>query len=139
LCQGDDREWASCHLRFRAVARRLEDRLGWYGNAIPGSFEQQAWLRYSWLVLDRDAFIGRFGKQIDLGIWFPTLVFGREVNAEAVGYRGGDCLIAERVARHIVNIPTHPRIPMTLFESLWSRHGGRLRSQLVRLDTARGV
>ena len=117
----------------RMIARWLEDRIGWNAGHLPGPFEEQAWLRYSFLVRDRDAFIARFGERIDLGTWFPTVLFGRETGTEAVGYRPGDCPVAENVARHIVNLPTHPRIPLALLEGLWKRHGDWLMSQLVRL------
>ena len=117
----------------RMLARWLEDRIGWYGDALPGPFDSQAWLRYSFLVRDRDEFVARFGRRIDLGIWFPTVLFARETGTEAVGYRPGDCPVAESVSRHIVNLPTHRRIPLAFLESLWEREGDWLRSQLVRL------
>ena len=120
----------------RRLARWLEDRLGWYGSRVPGTFEEQAWLRYSLLVRDRDAFVARFGSRIELGIWFPIVIYGRSGSFEAVGYRAGSCPVAEAVARHIVNFPTHPRIPQRLLESLWSRHGDWLRGQMIRIDTA---
>lgn len=117
----------------RMLARWLEDRIGWNAGRLPGPLEEQAWLRYSFLVRDRDEFVERFGARIDLGIWFPTVLFGRETGTEAVGYRPGDCPVAENVARHIVNLPTHRRIPLALLESLWKRHGDWLKGQLVRI------
>ncbi len=117
----------------RMLARWLEDRIGWNAGRLPGPLEEQAWLRYSFLVRDREEFVERFGARIDLGIWFPTVLFGRETGTEAVGYRPGDCPVAENVARHIVNLPTHRRIPLALIESLWKRHGDWLKGQLVRI------
>jgi dTDP-4-amino-4,6-dideoxygalactose transaminase len=117
----------------RMIAKWLEERIGWNGAALPGRLEEQAWLRYSFLVRDRDEFVARFGRRIELGIWFPTVIFQREKDTEAVGYRAGDCPVAENVARRIVNLPTHPRIPLALIESLWKREGVWLRTQLVRL------
>ena len=117
----------------RMLARWLEDRIGWYRDALPGPFEAQAWLRYSFMVRSREQFVERFGARIDLGIWFPSVLFGREADTEAVGYRPGDCPVAECVARHIVNLPTHRRIPLTVLDALWRRHGDWLRSQLLRI------
>jgi perosamine synthetase len=117
----------------RTLARWLEDRIGWNAGRLPGPFEDQAWLRYSFLVRDRDEFVERFGARIDLGIWFPTVLFGRETGTEAVGYRRGDCPVAENVARHIVNLPTHPRIELAFLEALWKRHGDWLKTQLIRI------
>ena len=116
----------------RTLARWLEDRIGWFGAALPGPLEEQAWLRYSFLVRDREEFVARFGARIDLGIWFPSVLFGREVDVQAVGYRPGSCPVAEHVARHIVNLPTHRRIPLAMLEALWERHGDWLRSRLLR-------
>lgn len=118
----------------RAIARRLEDWIGWYGGDVPGGFDRQAWLRYSFLVKDRDEFVGRFGRNIDLGIWFLHPIFCREHHTEAVGYEPGQCPIAEMVARHIVNLPTHRRIPLALMDALRDRHGDWLRSQIMRVD-----
>jgi len=118
----------------RRLARWLEERIAWNTpSRLVGAFDEQAWLRYSFLVRDREEFVRRFGARIDLGIWFPTVLFGRETGTEAMGYTPGDCPVAEKVARHIVNLPTHPRIPLALYESLWRRHGEWLRSQLVRV------
>ena len=116
----------------RSLARWLEDRIGWYGDCLPGAFDEQAWLRYSFLVRDREAFVERFGARIELGIWFPTVIFGRETGTESVGYRQGMCPVAEKVAHHIVNLPTHRRIQPALLESLWERHGDWLRGELLR-------
>jgi dTDP-4-amino-4,6-dideoxygalactose transaminase len=127
-------EGLAANLRHRRMlARFLEDRIGWNGDALPGPLEAQAWLRYSFLVRDRDAFIERFGERIDLGIWFPSVLFGRDIDTEAVGYRQGTCPVAEKVARHIVNLPTHQRIPLELLEAHWRRHGAWLQAQLVRV------
>jgi perosamine synthetase len=116
----------------RTIARWLEDRIGWYGEALPAPLEEQAWLRYSFLVRDRDEFVRRFGARMDLGIWFPTVLFGRETDTEAVGYRAGSCPVAERAARHIVNLPTHRRIPLAMLEALWRCHGAWLETQVLR-------
>ena len=134
LTQLDDLPANLAH-RLR-IARWLEDRLGWYGDALPGRFEEQAWLRYSFLVRDREAFVERFGQRMFLGIWFPSVIFGREGCAAAVGYEPGMCPVAESVARHIVNLPTHRRIPLAMIQRLWSRHGDWAGSQLLRLDQA---
>lgn len=119
----------------RAIAEWLEERIGWYADALPGPFEDQAWLRYSFLVRDREGFIRRFGRRIDLGIWFPNIIFGREERTYAsVGYEAGSCPVAEAVAGRIVNVPTHRRIPPALIRSLWSRHGDWVLSQLDRVS-----
>jgi dTDP-4-amino-4,6-dideoxygalactose transaminase len=116
----------------RAIARLLEGRIGWYGDRLAGRLDDQAWLRYSFLIRDRSAFEARFGERIDLGIWFPHNIFGRERDPEAVGYVRGSCPVAERTARHIVNFPTHRRIPLALIEALLTRHGEWLTGEILR-------
>jgi len=113
----------------RAIARWLEERIGWYGARLAGRFDEQAWLRYSFLVRDPEAFEARFGARIDLGRWFPHNLFGRPVDTRAVGYEPGCCPVAERTARHIVNFPTHERVPAGFLAGLWDRHGDWLLGQ----------
>jgi len=115
----------------REIARWLEARIGWYGERLAGRFDDQGWLRYSFLVREPAAFEARFGGRIDLGLWFPHNIFGRERNPEAVGYAKGSCPVAERTSRHIVNFPTHERLPLAFIASLWERHGDWLAGQRV--------
>lgn len=119
----------------REIARWLEHRIGWNQPLVAtGLFDEQAWLRYSFLVRDSAAFVDRFGAHTDLGLWFPHVIFGREgPTAEAaVGYRAGSCPTAEWVALHIVNLPTHARIPLALMQSLWHAHGPWLADHLLQ-------
>lgn len=116
----------------RAIARFLESRIGWYGERLAGRFDEQAWLRYSFLVRDRAAFEARFGERVDLGTWFTHNIFGRESRPEAVGYVRGSCPQAERAARHVVNLPTHARLPLAFVEDLLARHGEWLAGQVLR-------
>jgi hypothetical protein len=37
--------------------------------------------------------------------------------------------VAERTARHIVNFPTHERLPLDFLDSLWARHGDWILAQ----------
>jgi dTDP-4-amino-4,6-dideoxygalactose transaminase len=113
----------------RRIARWLEQRLGAAAGVWDGAdFDEQAWLRYSVLVRDRPAFESRFGARIDLGTWFTTPIFGRD-DAASIGYVAGSCPVAEHVARHIVNLPTHPRLPLRELERLWKLHGTWLQSE----------
>lgn len=113
----------------RRLARWLEQRLGAAAGVWDGpAFDEQAWLRYSVLVRDRTAFEARFGERLDLGTWFTTPIFGRD-DAAALGYQAGSCPVAEHVARHIVNLPTHPRLPLAELERLWQLHGAWLQAE----------
>lgn len=67
-------------------------------------------LRYTFLADDRRAWELLYRDVLDMGIWFTSVVHGRDRDLEAVGYRLGSCPVAETAARHCVNLPTHPRI-----------------------------
>ncbi len=67
-------------------------------------------LRYSFLVSDRDEFERTLKGVVDLGIWFRSVVGGRNRAFHEVGYEEGSCPVAEHVAAHVVNLPTHFRV-----------------------------
>ena len=112
------------------LAKYLEDKIGWYGMREQ-NMSRCTWLRYSFLVKDRDAFIKRFSHGFDLGIWFPSVVGGRSKDLNIVGYLEGSCPVAERVSRHIVNFPTHPRIPIDMMRGELERNWSWLKEQLL--------
>lgn len=115
----------------RSLAHWLETRIGWYANVLGSGFDEQSWLRYSFLIEDQAGFVARFGKRIDLGLWFTHNIFGRQEDPDAVGYVAGSCPVAERVSRHIVNFPTHSRLPLGFLEQLWELHGDWLAGQVM--------
>jgi dTDP-4-amino-4,6-dideoxygalactose transaminase len=116
----------------RRLAEWLEARIGWYRGALPGPLASQAWLRYSFLVQDRGEFDRRLRARFDVPFWFTSVVYGRDRDLHLVGYEPGSCPVAERAARHVVNLPTHLRIPLSSLESLWSKEGAWIESQVRR-------
>lgn len=106
----------------RAITADLEKRISWYGNLIRSEKGGASLLRYSFLVGDRKRFLNRFEKYFDLGIWFTSPVHGRYHQLEEVDYVVGSCPIAEYVAQHIVNFPTHERINKHLLLSEVDRY-----------------
>jgi perosamine synthetase len=117
----------------RMVAGQLEGMIGWNEMGTQ-AVEDAAWLRYSFLVDDRSRFERAFGRRFDLNIWFTSVVEGRTCNLESVGYRVGSCPVAEQVSRHIVNFPTHPRIPLAIIQHEVERNLHWMRES-VRRDT----
>lgn len=107
----------------RMIARWLEDRIGWYRNVPGREHSSPSWLRYSFLIKDRDSFVRRFRDRFDLAVWFTSVVNGRNRDLQAVAYSPGSCPRAEHVVEHIVNFPTHPRIPLAVLQRQWERHG----------------
>jgi len=116
----------------RRIAAWLEERIGWNRGDVLDRAPEHAWLRYSFLVRDREQCVRRFGRRIDLGTWFTEPIFGRPNSADRVGYRSGSCPNAERVAAQIVNFPTHPRIDLEFLESRFREHGVWLSGQILR-------
>lgn len=67
-------------------------------------------LRYSFLVQNRDYWETRFSSCIDLSIWFKTIASGRNEKFEDIYYICGTNLISETVCKYIFNLPTHNQI-----------------------------
>ena len=88
----------------------LEKRFNWLQDKLTPDISNHAFLRYSFLVKNRKKFIKNFRANFDLGIWFQSIAHGRQSDFEKIGYQAGSCPVAEKVAKHIVNFPTHERI-----------------------------
>jgi len=67
-------------------------------------------LRYSFLVKNRDYWENKFSSKIDLSIWFKTIASGRNDNFEEINYTVGSNKASEYVCAHIFNLPTHNQI-----------------------------
>ncbi len=68
-------------------------------------------LKFPLLVKDRPAFFHQAEKmKIELGDWFLSPIHPILDNLEIFNYQWGACPIAEKIARHIVNLPTHAEI-----------------------------
>ena len=98
----------------RRIGLELEQRIHWLRDLLMPGGMNHAFLRYAFLVKDRDAFLRRFAARFDLGVWFTSVVHGRTTGLDRIGYIAGSCPNAEYVVRHVVNFPTHPRIDPTL-------------------------
>lgn len=118
-------------LHRREIADFLESKIQWNVKRI-NEFNQSVLLRYSFLIKDRKAFEKNFYKYFDLGIWFTSVVHCRENNLHLVEYVAGSCPIAEYVTQHIVNFPTHSRIPIKLLAKELNNNWSWLERQIVR-------
>jgi dTDP-4-amino-4,6-dideoxygalactose transaminase len=68
-----------------------------------------AFVRYPVWVDDRAAAVRRVAPLAVVGTWFTSVLEEAEAPALA-DYEPGSCPRAEAVARHLVNLPTHPRV-----------------------------
>ncbi|MBT6718070.1 MAG: aminotransferase class I/II-fold pyridoxal phosphate-dependent enzyme [Nitrospina sp.] len=94
----------------RRLGLELEKRFHWLGEKAPEDKSNHSFLRYSFLVKDRKKFVNHLRLNFELGIWFESIAHGRKSKLDKIGYRIGSCPIAEKVVRHIVNLPTHESI-----------------------------
>lgn len=93
----------------KQLARYYNDILQIYPSDYIES-EKNIFLRYSFLVYNRDYWEKRFSSKIDLSIWFKTIASGRTENFEEIGYLSGSNTISEYACSHIFNLPTHQQI-----------------------------
>ncbi len=103
----------------RAVARAYERELAAVGARIPTPCEkaEPAYLRYPLWVGDRVAPTEAVAARAVLGGWFTSII-GEALDREELGYRTGSCPNAELANRHLVNLPTHPRVDGSDVESI---------------------
>jgi dTDP-4-amino-4,6-dideoxygalactose transaminase len=66
-------------------------------------------VRFPLVVRDRPAAISRAASHAVLGTWF-TSVLEESASPAHAGYVAGSCPTAEAASRHLVNLPTHPRV-----------------------------
>lgn len=78
---------------------------------VPPAKAEPAYVRYPVWVEDRESAIREAKSCTVLGQWFNSVLEEAESPAYA-GYVAGSCPRAEDAARHLVNIPTHPRVTL---------------------------
>ena len=81
---------------------------------LPNQDPKRIYMRYSLLLKDKDTdkILKKARKQkifLDDG-WRKTVIVPPDTNQEKMGYRAGDCPVAEKVAENILNLPTHINI-----------------------------
>jgi dTDP-4-amino-4,6-dideoxygalactose transaminase len=96
----------------REIAQSYDGIFGLYPEQFDGSRtdRKHVFLRYSFLVDDPALVRKKFYKYLYLGDWFDSVALGRNRDFQKIFYREGECPIGEKVARHSVNLPTHPKI-----------------------------
>jgi dTDP-4-amino-4,6-dideoxygalactose transaminase len=70
------------------------------------------WLRFPVWVKDKKAVLAAAKhERMLLGDWYPTPVTPTTLDQQDIThYQPGSCLEAERAAKHVINLPTHPRM-----------------------------
>jgi dTDP-4-amino-4,6-dideoxygalactose transaminase len=68
-------------------------------------------LRYPLLVKNKPAVLAQARRRsIEIGSWFDSVIHPAGTPLKDMGYLPGQCPVAERVVRHIVNLPLHRRV-----------------------------
>jgi perosamine synthetase len=101
----------------KKVANYYNDILNIYTEEYMQS-DENIFLRYSFLVNNRDYWENKFSSKIDLSIWFKTITSGRNDNFEQINYKVNSNKISEYVCEHIFNLPTHNQIRAEKLKSL---------------------
>lgn len=119
------------NIKYRKkVANYLEQKIGWNKNNL-NFINNSVLLRYSFLVSNRCKFENHFKYHFDLGIWYTSVVHGRNMDLSYVGYKLGKCPVAEKVAKHIVNFPTHPGIPISILKKELNKNWDWLKKNII--------
>jgi dTDP-4-amino-4,6-dideoxygalactose transaminase len=113
--------------QFKLLNKNLGNRkkIANYYNQLLNIYSKQymqndknIFLRYSFLVKNRDYWESRFSSKIDLSIWFKTIAFGRNDDFEKINYKINSNKVSEYVCKHIFNLPTHNQIKAEKLQSL---------------------
>ncbi len=95
----------------RATALAYAERLSELGFAVPHppAKAQPAFVRYPVWVKDPEMTKRVATRYATLGTWFSSVL--EEAVSPACGdYEAGSCPRAEEAARHLINLPTNPRV-----------------------------
>ncbi|HEY3108108.1 MAG TPA: aminotransferase class I/II-fold pyridoxal phosphate-dependent enzyme [Chloroflexota bacterium] len=105
------------HRRLVAEAyrRRLTER--GFETPRPPAKAEPAFVRYPVWVPDKRAALEAAAPHAMLGTWFDS-VLEEAASPARLDYRVGSCPQAEAATRHLVNLPTHPRVGQADVEAI---------------------
>lgn len=95
----------------RVIAERYRALLAPHGFRLPAppTASSPVFVRYPVWVPDRRSAERTMSSRVVVGTWF-TSVLEEALDPCVGGYVAGSCPRAEEAARHLVNLPTHPRV-----------------------------
>ena len=106
------------HLKENLASR--EQFTSWYSQLLRNAgFEpltippggKAVLVRYPLLVKNKPAVLAEAQRRsIEIGNWFDSVIHPSGSPLRDMGYSPGQCPVAERVVRHIVNLPLHRRV-----------------------------
>lgn len=112
----------------RTIARLYSEQLSRLGLKLPQkpAKAEPAFVRFPVWVKDRTAVVNLAAPHVVMGTWFTSVL--EEAVSPAYGdYETGTCPVAEAAARHLINLPTHPRVKIRDAEAIVSAVARSLR------------
>ncbi|MDQ3855902.1 MAG: DegT/DnrJ/EryC1/StrS aminotransferase family protein [Chloroflexota bacterium] len=105
----------------RRISEMYRERLSQIGFDVanPPAGAEPALVRYPVWVADRAAAVDALSPSCVPGTWF-TSVLEEAVSPAHGGYVMGSCPQAELAAKHLINLPTHPRVEACDVEAIIS-------------------
>jgi len=93
------------------IAAAYSTKLTQYGFKVPevSLRAHPSWVRFPVWVRERDKAIRRLAPHCVSGTWFTSVIEEAE-SPSCGGYVSGLCPRAELASRHLINLPTHPRV-----------------------------
>ena len=93
------------------IAAAYSTRLAQHGFRIPevSVRARPSWVRFPVWVPNREKAIRRLAPHCVSGTWFTSVLEEAE-SPSCGGYVSGMCPRAELASRHLINLPTHPRV-----------------------------
>jgi len=97
--------------KIAAIYRQIAQKYRLQTNDLIVNSSEPAYIRYAFLVDDRNRWQEIFrANGIELGEWFNAPIHPMGSSLNAVHYIPGQCPNAEYLAKHVVNLPTHPKV-----------------------------
>ncbi|HEX2712747.1 MAG TPA: aminotransferase class I/II-fold pyridoxal phosphate-dependent enzyme [Candidatus Acidoferrales bacterium] len=93
------------------IAAAYSTKLSQYGFRIPevSGRARPSWVRFPVWVPNREKAMRRLAPHCVPGTWFTSVLEEAETPS-CGGYVNGQCPRAELASRHLINLPTHPRV-----------------------------
>jgi perosamine synthetase len=108
------------------------------GPVLAEEGDEHAPVRFPLHVPDREAVASAIAVFAVSGRWF-TSVLEEAQSPALVGYRHGSCPVAEDAARHLLNLPTHPRVKQSDARAIVAAASAALARQQRDLVAAGGA
>jgi dTDP-4-amino-4,6-dideoxygalactose transaminase len=116
--------------KYRSVLSRCGVG-GWLAWMDP----DEVLIRFPLMIKNPERMISTFAKRgIECGRWFDYPLSPAPADPSAFNYTPGQCKTAEQVSRHIINLPTHPRLAATDLENVCAALDGYLGERAEERD-----